>query len=145
VFGLLMAGAAAVPAHGPALLAAVLAGVCVLGGVFLRPLATTAVLAAGTALALAEPSGLFAALSGLSATAYLVIRYAVGMPDLVTTTRPTMVGAFGFTAAGLVAVATPVALPWLPLLAPPAAAGVYLLALRPFIGSRWHTPHSGQL
>ena len=133
VFGLLMAAAAAAPADGPALLAAALAAFCVLAGLFIRPAATIAVLAALAALALSEPAPLFAGLSGLSAAAYLVIRHAVGVPDMVTTTRPTVLGATGFTLAGLVAVSLPAHVAWLPLLAPVAVATVYLLAIRHYL------------
>ncbi|MDV3129628.1 hypothetical protein M1247_32315 [Mycobacterium sp. 21AC1] len=146
MFGLLMAAATAAPADGPALAAAATAGVCVLAGLAARPFATAAVLAAVAALALAEPAPLFSALSGLSATAYLVIRHAVGTPDVVTTTRPTILCAVGFTAVGLAAVAVPATLPWLPLLAPVAAAAALVLAVRPYVDvRRWEVGSSRQL
>lgn len=136
VFGLLMAAATAAPADGPALVAAALAAGGVLVGLVFRPIATAAVVAAAAALALSEPEPVFAALAGLSATAYLVIRHAVGTPEVVTTTRPTMFTAIGFTVVGLATAAWPVTVPWLPLLAPPAVGVVYLLALRPFVEAR---------
>ncbi|MGV0744726.1 hypothetical protein [Mycolicibacterium sp. XJ870] len=139
VFGLLMAGAAAATAEGSALVAAAVAGVGVLIGLWIRPAATAAVVAAAVSLALSEPAPLFAALAGLSATAYLVIRHAVETPDTATTTRQTMLAAIGFTAAGLAAAALPVSVAWLPLLAPPAVAVAYFLALRPFVDTgRWN-------
>lgn len=137
VFGLLMAASSAGPAAaagGPALLAAALGAVGVIVGLAARPVATGAVVAAASALALSPPAPLFAALAGLSAAAYLVIRHAT--PSVVTTTRPTMLAAIGFTAAGLAAAAWPVSVPWLPLLAAPALAAVYLFAVRPYIGER---------
>lgn len=146
MFGLLMTAATAAPADGPALLAAAAAGLCVLAGLAFRPVATAAVLVAAAALALAEPAPLFSALSGLSATAYLVIRHAVDTPDVVTTTRPTMLCAIGFTAVGLAAAAVPATLPWLPLLAPVAVAVLYLSAVRPYLDvRRWTSGRFRQL
>jgi hypothetical protein len=38
----------------------------------------------------------------------------------------------------------PAALPWIPLLAPVAAAGIFLLALRPFVDDRrWKASRHG--
>jgi hypothetical protein len=68
-------------------------------------------------------------LAGLAATAYLVLRHS-------TATVPTMLFAVGFAGAVALAVAVPVYLPWLPLIAPLALLAGYLLALRPFVGSR---------
>ncbi len=144
VFGLLMVAAAAAPADGPALLAAAVSAAGVAVGLLLRPAATVAVLATVAALALSDPPPLFAALSGLSATAYLVIRHAVGAPAVVTTTRATVLSAIGFTATGVAAVMLPAGVPWLPLLAPLSVAGAYLVAIRPFLdNSRWEAGRSG--
>ena len=41
--------------------------------------------------------------------------------------------AVGFAFAGLVATSFPLQLPWLPLVAPVAVVGVYVLATRPFV------------
>src|SRR5690348_14430099 len=95
VFGLLMAAAVAVPADGPALVAAALAALGVLAGLTVRPASSVAVLAAAAALTLSDPAPAYAALAGLSATAYLVIRYAADTPGVVTTTGPSMIGAVG--------------------------------------------------
>ena len=133
VFGLLMVAASVAPADGAALVAGAVATVAVLTGLFVRPAATVAVRATAAALALSEPAPLFAALSGLSATAYLVLRHAAGAAHVVTTTRATVLCATGFTAVGLAAVALPFSVPWLPLLAPLVAAGGYLMAIRPFL------------
>jgi hypothetical protein len=120
------AAAVAVDAHGPALVAATIAGVAVLAGLYLRLAATAAVLAVVCAIALSEPQPLLAALSGLSAAAYLVLRYT-------TMTRPTVIGLVGFTAVGVVATTAGTAgLSWLPLLAPVAAVVPFLLMTGPF-------------
>jgi hypothetical protein len=75
---------------------------------------------------------LFAALSGLCAAAYLVLRYAVAA-GVVTTTWPTVMAAIGFTVLGAAATSIPAHLPWLPLVAPPAAVAVFALVTRPFL------------
>lgn len=138
VFGLLMATAVAAPADGPALLAAAASAAAVALGLAWRPASTAAVLAAAVALALSEPAVLFAALSGLSAALYLAVRHAAGH-RVVTTTRPMMVCAFGFTMIAATAGAWPVVVPWLPLAAPVAIGVVYLLLLRSFVDhSRWN-------
>ena len=125
-FGVVMAAAAAVDARGPGLIAAAAAGVAVLAGLFVRAAATAAVLAVVCAIALSEPQPTLAALAGLSAAAYLVVRYAA-------MTRPMVIGLVGFTAIG--AVATTAAMPdlsWLPLLAPVAAVVLFLVLTGPF-------------
>lgn len=132
-FGLLMAAAAAAPADGVALIAAALSGVAVLVGVWVRAVTTIAVLLTIAALAVSNPSAWFAALSGLSAVAYLLVRHAAGPPAVVTTTWPSLIGAVGFSVAVLAATILPVQLPWLPLAAPLAVVGTYLLAVRPYL------------
>ena len=125
-FGVVMAAAAAVDAHGPALIAAAAAGVAVLAGLYVRAAATAAVLAVVCAIALSEPQPMLAALAGLSAAAYLVLRHA-------TLTRPTVIGLVGFTALGMVATTAGTAgLSWLPLLAPVAAVVLFLVLTGPF-------------
>jgi len=126
-FGLMMVAAASVGTERPALIAALIAGVAVLVGLFVRPAATAAVLASVCAIAVSEPQPLLAALSGLSAAAYLVLAYT-------TITRPTAVALVGFTAAGLLAVAIPTGVSWLPLLAPIAAVLLFAAAMHPFFG-----------
>ena len=125
-FGVVMVTAAAVDARGPALIVAAAAGVAVLAGLYVRAAATAAVLAVVCAIALSEPQPMLAALSGLSAAAYLVLRYA-------TMTRPTVIGLVGFMVLGVVATTTGTAgLSWLPLLAPVAAVLLFLLLTGPF-------------
>lgn len=130
-FGLSMAAATGPGSHGPALAATVVAVVAVPAGIAFRPAATLAVLFTAAAIALSEPAALPAALSGLSAVAYLVLRYA---SSIAQCTWPTAIAAVGFTLIGLVAGGFPLQLPWLPLLAAPAAFAVYVLAVRPFAG-----------
>ena len=77
-----------------------------------------------SAIVLSDPSPMFAALSGLSAAAYLVLRHAVGAPaGVVTATTPTMIAAVGFAFAGVVATSFAPRLPWSPLLAPVVVFG----------------------
>ena len=104
-------------------------------GIVFRPAATLAVLLSVAAIAVANPSYVLVALSGLCAAAYLVCRHAVGAPaGVVTGSWPTIIGAVGFTFAGLVATSFPLQLPWLPLVAPLAVLAIYVLATRPFMG-----------
>jgi hypothetical protein len=132
--GLLMVAAIGVGSHGPTLVAATSALVAVLAGTVFRPVATVAVLLTVTAIVLSDPAVPLAAASGLSAAVYLMLRHAAATgTGLDTVSGPTMVGAVGFTFAGLVATAFPLQLPWLPLLAPIAVFAVYLLATRPFL------------
>lgn len=130
-FGLLMVAAAAVQADGPALLVAGVTAAAVLVGVGVRTVATLAVIGAAAVIALSDPVPLSAALSGLSAVAYLVVRHGA------TFTRPTAIGALGLTAAGLVATAIPLQLAWVPLVAPVAVPALFLLVVWPFQEGRW--------
>ena len=125
-FGLVMVAAAALQADGPALVAAGIAVTAVVVGVRFRVVATLAVLGTAAVIALSDPSPLSAALSGLSAVAYLLLRHGA------TFTRPTVVGALGFAAVGLAATAIPLQLAWVPLVAPVAVPALYLLVVWPF-------------
>lgn len=132
--GLLMVGAVGTGSHGPTLIAATSAMVAVVVGTLFRPVATFAVLLTVVVIALSDPAATLAAVSGLSAALYLVLRHAAGSGvGLDGVSGATLVGAAGFTFAGLAATAFPLQLPWLPLLAPLAAFAVYLLATRPFL------------
>ena len=131
--GLLMVAASGAGAHhGLAIVAAMLAVVAVVVGMLFRPAATFAVLLTISVLVLSDPSPVLAAVSGLFATAYLVLRHALA--GVVPVSQPTIVAALGFTFVGLAATSFPLQLPWLPLLAPLAVLGIYLLATRPFLG-----------
>jgi hypothetical protein len=134
-FGLLMVGVAALGSHGLAATAGAAAVIAVVAGILFRPAATLAVLLTVCTIGLSNPPQLLAALSGLCAVAYLVCRHAVGTPvGAVLGSWPTIVGAVGFTFAGLVATSFPLQLPWLPLVAPLAVLAIYVLATRPFLG-----------
>jgi hypothetical protein len=130
--GLLMVALAAGGSHGPAIVAAALGVVAVLAGTVFRPAAMLAVLFSVAAIVVSNPPPVLAALSGLFAACYLVVRYAIRLPAGVIT-APTMIAAAGFTLVGMVAASFPLQLPWLPLLAPLAVFGVYILATRPFL------------
>lgn len=132
--GLPMVVAVGIGSHGLALVAATSAMVAVVAGTLFRPVATLAVLLTVVAIVLSDPAATLAAVSGLSAAVYLVLRHAAGSgTGLDAVSGATMVGAVGFTFAGLVATAFPLQLPWLPLLAPLAVFAIYLLATRPFL------------
>lgn len=129
-FGVLMVAAAAVGTHGPAAVVSMAALAAVGAGLLFRAAATGAVLLTVVALALSDAAPVVAALSGLSAATYLLMRHAAGS-GVVTMTRPTLVAMLGFTAAGAIATTLNLDLPWLPLLAPPAVVAIYVLALSP--------------
>ena len=125
--GLTMAAVAGFGASGLAVTAALLAAGAVLLGLRWKVAATTAVLLTAVAIGLADPPDVSAAVAGLAAVGYLALRH-VG-----TVTLPTVVFALGFTVAGLVATVFPWQLPWLPLLAPFAVFGLYVVAAQPFL------------
>jgi len=130
-----MVGAAAVGSHGLPVAAGAVAVIAVGVGIAFRPAATAAVLLSVALIVVSNPSHVLAALSGLCAAAYLVCRHAVGEhAGVVMRSWPTVVGAAGFTFAGLVATSFPLQLPWLPLAAPLAVLAIYVLATRPFLG-----------
>ncbi len=101
-------------------------------GIQFRPAATLAVLFTVSAIVLSAPQPIFAALSGLSATAYLVLRHAASSAG-VSATQPTIVGAIALTFAGLIATLIPLHLPWLPLLAPVTVLTSYVIVTQPFL------------
>ena len=125
-FGLVMVASAAVGADRAGLVAAVVAAAAVLVGNVFRPAATIAVLLVVAVIALADAPPLLTATSGLCAAIFLVLRHTAAV------TPPTVFGAVGFTAAGLVATSLPIHLPWVPLLAPLAVLVLYVLVTRPF-------------
>ena len=133
-FGVLMVGLAAIGSQGLAVVAAAAALTAVGVGLAFRPAATLAVLLSVMTIVGSNPSTVFAAWSGLCAAAYLICRHAVGTPaGAVMLSWPTIIGAVGFTFAGLVATAFPLQLPWLPLAAPLGVLAIYVLATRPFV------------
>jgi hypothetical protein len=132
-FGLVMVAAAGFQTAGPALILAMLAAAMVLAGIPLRIAATVAVLVAAAAVVVSDAPPMLAALAGLSAACYLVLRYTEGGSTRVLgASAPAMVAALGFTFVGVLAASFPFELPWLPLLAPLAVLGIYVLATRPF-------------
>lgn len=127
LFGVLMVLTAGATG-GPVVLAVLgLALVAIAAGLADRRAATVAVLLSIAALALSDPSPLFAAASGLSAAGYLVTRYG-------TLTIPTVAGLIGFTAAGVAATAVALPVSWIPLLAPAMIAAVLIVAALPLLG-----------
>ncbi len=129
-FGVLMALTTAVGAAGPAVVAAAAAVISVLAGVVYRPAATLAVLLAASAIGFGTTPPVLAAVSGFAAASYLILRHTAAV------TAPTVIALAGLTFVGLVATAFPLRVTWLPLLAPLAAFGCYVLAIRPFLGDR---------
>ena len=125
-FGLVMVAAAAVQADTPGLVAAVAAAAAVLAGSVFRPAATIAVFLTVVVIVLADAPPVVTATSGLCAAAYLVLRHTAAVSS------PTVLGAVGFTAAGLAAASLPIELPWVPLLAPVAVLLIYVVVTRPF-------------
>jgi hypothetical protein len=132
--GLLMVAIVGIGSHGPALIAATSAAVAVTVATLFRPAGTLAVLLTVVVVALSGPPATLAAVSGLAAAVYLVLRHAAGSGvGLDGVSGATVASAVGFTLVGLVATAFPLQLPWLPLLAPLAVFAIYLLATRPFL------------
>lgn len=125
-FGLVMVASAAAGADRPGLVAALVAAVAVLVANIFRPAATIAVLLVAAVVALADAPPVLAATSGLCAAVFLVLRHTASV------TAPTVLGAVGFTAAGLAATSLPIHLPWVPLLAPLAVLVLYVVVTRPF-------------
>lgn len=125
-FGLVMVASAAVGADRSGLVVAVVAAAAVLVANIFGPAATIAVLLAVAVLTLADAPPVLTATAGLCAAVFLVLRHTA------TVTPPTMLGAVGFTAAGLAATSLPMHLPWVPLLAPVAVLMLYVLVTRPF-------------
>ena len=125
-FGLVMLASAALQSDGVALVVCAVGVLAVLTGNIVRVGATLAVLAAVTALVLGDAVPILTALCGLSAAGYLVLRHTV------TVSAPTVIGALGFTVVGLAAVALPVEVAWVPLLAPVLVLALVVLVSRPF-------------
>jgi hypothetical protein len=129
-FGLVMIAAAAVQADDAAMIVAGSTTFAVLMGNIFRPAATLAVLMSAAVIVLTDAPAMLAALSGLCAACYLVLRHTAII------TAPSVIGAVGFTAAGLAAVSMPLQLPWVPLAAPLAVLTLVALSSRPFWGGR---------
>jgi hypothetical protein len=132
-FGLVMVAVSGFQTDGPALVLAMLAAIAVLAGIAFRVAATVAVLLAAAAIVVFGAPPMLAALAGLAAACYLVLRYSEGGSiRVVGASAPAMLAALGFTFVGVLAASFPFELPWLPLLAPLAVFGIYVLATRPY-------------
>lgn len=129
-FGLLMAAVTTINGGAAVLVGTAVIMLAVLAGMVFRPAATLAVLLTALVIALGNTPPMLVAVSGFSAAAYLVLRHAA------TVTAATMIAAVGFTFVGLVATVFPLQVPWLPVLAPLAAFGCYLVATHPFLVSQ---------
>ncbi|MBJ8345904.1 hypothetical protein [Antrihabitans sp. YC2-6] len=120
-----------------ALAAAAPATLLVIVSLWLRAASTAAVLAAVAALALGYPTAVLAGLSGIAATAYLLLIFGAGAPaGVVTTSRQTIAAAAGFAFVGLAAVTFPVEFAWLPVVAPIAVVLLFALAIHPYTQSQ---------
>lgn len=137
-FGLLMVAAAALASDGPALVLAAAAVAALLAGLVIRLAATLAVVAVVGALALSEPSPVVAAIAGLAATAYLVVRHADGTDAASALTVPTVLAALGLSAVTVLGATVPLALPWVPLVAPLAVVAAYVIVLDRYAGNPGH-------
>ena len=132
-FGLVMLAASGFQTGGSALVLAMLAAAAVLAGIAFRVAATAAVLLAAAAIVVADAPPMLAALAGLSAACYLVLRYTEGGSiRVIGASASAMLAALGFAFVGVLAASFPFELPWLPMLAPLAVLGIYVLATRPF-------------
>lgn len=130
-FGLLMVAAAAIGSRGPSLAVVAVAVVVVVVGAGAVGAATFAVGCTVVLLVLSDPPPIVAALAGLGATAYLVLRHSAHVEE--SASWPTVAGAVGFSAVGMAAVLIPVDVAWLPLAAPVAVLAVYLIVTRPYL------------
>lgn len=132
-FGLVMAAAAGLQTTGQALVLAAVSAVAVLAAIAVRIAATAAVMSSAAAIVLSSAPPMLAALAGLSAACYLVLRHTEGgATRVIGASAPAMLAALGFTFVGVLAASLPFELPWLPLLAPLAVFGIYVLVTRPF-------------
>lgn len=130
-FGLLMVAAAAIGSRGPSLAVVAVAVAAVVVGAGAVGAATFAVGCTVVLLVLSDPPPIVAALAGLGATAYLVLRHSAHVEE--SASWPTVAGAVGFSAVGMAAVLIPVDVAWLPLAAPVAVLAVYLIVTRPYL------------
>ena len=140
-FGLVMVAAAGLQTQGPALVLAMVAAAAVLAGIAVRVAATAAVLLAAASIVASDAPPMIAALAGLCAACYLVLRYTEGgSTRLIGASAPALLAALGFTFVGVLAASFPFELPWLPLIAPLAIFGIYVLVTRPFYTAREGEP-----
>ncbi|KAA0100108.1 hypothetical protein CIW49_10150 [Mycolicibacterium sp. P1-18] len=129
-----MVAAGTLQSTGPALVLSVVGVGALVAGLAIRLAATLAVLAVAGALAVSEPSPVIAAIAGLAATAYLVVRHAEGTDVASALTVPTVLAALGLSAVTVLGATVPLALPWVPLVAPLAVVAAYVLVLDRYAG-----------
>jgi len=127
-FGLLMVAAVALQADAPALIAALVAAVAVLASIQFPRAATVAVLACVGAIGLSDASPLLCVLAGVNATCYLLLRHLGGRASI---TGPTIACVLAASALGLIATTIPTHLPWVPLAAPLAVFGLFVVVVQP--------------
>ena len=132
-FGLLMVASATVQSGGPALVASMVALLAVAVGWFWRVAATLAVTSTALALALSHPSPVVAAIAGVAATVYLVLRHGGGGDAAGALTAPTVAGILGLSAVAVLGTAVPLGLPWIPLVAPLAVVAGYVIVIAPLV------------
>ncbi|MCW2555491.1 MAG: conserved hypothetical transrane protein [Mycobacterium sp.] len=132
-FGLLMVAAGTIQSAGPALAVSAAAFLAVVSGLVFRAAATLAVAVTIVALAISEPSPVVAAVAGLAATIYLVLRHARGGDAAMALTAPTVLGALGLSAVAVLGATIALALPWVPLVAPLAVVAIYVTVVTPLI------------
>jgi hypothetical protein len=130
-FGLLMVAAAAIGTRGPTLAMVAVAVAAVVVGARVAAAATVAVGCTVVLIVLADPPPIAAALAGLGATAYLVLRHTAHADESVV--WPTVAGAVGLSVVATTAVLIPADVAWLPLVAPVAVLAVYVIVTRPFL------------
>ena len=129
-FGLLMVAAGALRGDQSALVASAVGVLAVVVGIRFGAAATLAVAATVVALALSDPSPVLAAVAGLAAACYLVLRHASRGEAM---TLPTVLGAVGLSAVAGLGAAMPMTLPWVPLVAPLAVLLIYVTVAAPLI------------
>jgi hypothetical protein len=130
-FGLLMVAAAAVGTRGPSLAVVAVAVAAVLLGARVAAAVTVAVGCTVLLIVLTDPPPVVAALAGLGATAYLLLRHTPHAEESVS--WPTVACVVGLSAVGMTAVLIPADVAWLPLVAPVAVLAVYVVVTRPFL------------
>jgi len=133
--GVAMVAAAEPQMHWLARWAAGLAIAAVLLGVRFYSMATVAVLLTALTLTLTTPPPVLAVMSGLCATAYLVMRHASG-PNSAAPTRATALAALSFGLFGAGVAVVPLDVAWLPLLAPFGLLAAFALATHPYLRRR---------
>jgi hypothetical protein len=131
-FGMMMVAATEPQTHWLALWTGGLAIAAILFGARFRSAATLAVLLTALTLALSPPPPMLAVMSGICATAYLVMRH-VSVPNSTTPTRATAVAALSFGLAGAVITIFPLDVAWLPLIAPFGLLGAFAIATHPYM------------